>query len=140
MLRLAPSVEANLFTVHECVAQPAVELRVCLTPVPRLGSSNDDLQRESEGENDGCTEEPNVCQSPQSATIIANTGTTIARAIKSPAMKLPASRNLARELFMIHSDRDNDDRYTEVSRSVGALTAKQNRETVFGSPRHQSLI
>ena len=64
----------------------------------------------------------NVCQPPGSATIIANNGTTIERPVKSPAMKLRASRSLTREFFMIDSDRENDGlaSYTPLRR----LTAK----------------
>jgi hypothetical protein len=55
----------------------------------------------------GAPKTHNVCQPSGSAIIIANNGTTIERPVKSPAIKLPASRNLVREFFMIHSDRDN---------------------------------
>ena len=48
----------------------------------------------------GAPKTKNVCQSPGFATIIANTGTTIERLIKRPAMKLPACRNLAGGFFM----------------------------------------
>jgi hypothetical protein len=50
-----------------------------------------------------------IGQSPESATIIANTGIMIERPIRRPAMKLPACRNLASEFFMIRSSPDNHD-------------------------------
>ena len=71
--------------------------------------------------------EPNtkkVCQSLVFAPIDANTRTTIDTPIKMPVMKLPASRNLATEFFMIHSDPDNHCRLPQDSPCVGALTAK----------------
>jgi hypothetical protein len=51
----------------------------------------------------GAPKTKNVCQSLGFATTIANTGTTIERPIKRPAMKLPACRNPARRFFMIHN-------------------------------------
>jgi hypothetical protein len=62
----------------------------------------------------GAPKARNACQSLGFATIIANTGATIERPIKRPAMKHPACRNLARGFFMIHSDPDCDGREPKV--------------------------
>lgn len=52
-------------------------------------------------------------------------GTTIETPIKSPALKLPASRNLAKEFLMMRSDRENDGLDPQGSRYAGALTRKR---------------
>lgn len=76
-----------------------------------------------------------VCQSLGLAAIIANTATTMERPIKSPATKLPASRNALRNLaggfFTIRSDRGNDVRDPEGRRCVSALTAKEVPQQPF---------
>ncbi len=66
----------------------------------------------------------NGCQAVGFAPVNAITGTTIERPTKTPAMKLPASRNLARAFFILHSNPDNHDRLPQDSPCVGSLTAK----------------
>jgi hypothetical protein len=66
----------------------------------------------------------NGCQAVGSAPVNAITGTTIERPTKMPAMKLPASRNIAKAFFIIHSSPGNHRRLPQDSPCVGSLTAK----------------
>ena len=69
----------------------------------------------------GATKNHTACHSPGSASTIANSRTPIERPTKSPAMKLPTSRNVAEDFLMIHSDHENDRRNPEGSLCVGVL-------------------